>query len=69
MKLSVPKFISRKKEMLSAPKQVTFWIAVAFAVVGVIAKLVPSLGRLGISGWLVLIGFVILAAGALVENL
>ena len=69
MKLSVPKFMSRRKEMLSAPKQVTFWIAVAFAVVGVIAKLVPSLGRRGISGWLVLIGFVILAAGNLVENL
>ncbi len=54
---------------LSAPKQITFWIAVAFAVLGVIARLVPSLSRLGLSGWLVLIGFVILAAGNLVENL
>ncbi len=54
---------------LSAPKQITFWIAVAFAVVGVVARLIPSISRLGISGWLVLIGFVILAAGNLVENL
>jgi hypothetical protein len=54
---------------LSAPRQVTFWIAVAFAVIGVITKLVPSVSRAGVSGWLVLIGFVILAAGNLVENL
>ncbi len=54
---------------LSAPKQITFWIAVAIAVVGVIAKLVsiPMLSR-G-PGWLMLIAFVVLAAGNLIEGL
>ena len=54
---------------ISAPKQITFWIAVALAVVGVILKLIPSLSTLGLSGWLILIGFVVLAAGCLVEGL
>ncbi len=54
---------------ISAPKQLTFWIAVAVAVVGVILKLIPSLSALGFSGWLILIAFVILAAGCLVEGL
>ena len=54
---------------LSAPKQITFWIAVALAVIGVIVKLVPSFSKFGLSGWLILIGFVVLAAGNLVENL
>lgn len=54
---------------LSAPKQLTFWIAVAFAAVGVIVKLIPSLAQYGLSGWLVLIGFVVLAAGCRVDSL
>jgi len=54
---------------LSAPKQITFWIAVVIAVLGGIAKLVsiPVLSR-G-PGWLVLIAFVVLAAGNLIEGL
>ena len=54
---------------LSAPKQITFWIAVVIAVVGVIAKLVsiPMLSRE--PGWLVVIAFVVLAAGNLIEGL
>lgn len=54
---------------LSAPKQITFWIAVALVVIGIIVKLVPSLASSGFSGWLILIGFVVLAAGCLVEGL
>ena len=54
---------------LSAPKMITFWIAVAIAAIGVIMKLIPSVASLGLSGWLVLIGFVVLAAGCLVEGL
>ena len=54
---------------LSAPKQITFWVAVALAVIGVITKLIPSVAGLGFSGWLILIGFVVLAAGNLFENL
>ena len=54
---------------LSAPKQITFWIAVVIAALGVIAKLVtiPVLSRF--PGWLVLIAFVVLAAGNLIEGL
>ena len=54
---------------LSAPKQITFWIAVALAVLGLVFKLVPTLSGLGLAGWLILIGFVILAAGNLLEGL
>jgi hypothetical protein len=60
----------RKETMkLSAPKMITFWIAVAIAAIGVIMKLIPSIASLGLSGWLVLIGFIVLAAGCLVEGL
>jgi hypothetical protein len=54
---------------LSAPKQTTFWIAVVIAVVGVIAKLVTIPVLSGYAGWLVLIAFVVLAAGNLVQGL
>lgn len=53
---------------LSAPKQITFWIAVALVVLGLIFKLVPSLSALGLAGWLILIGFVVLAAGNVLEG-
>jgi len=60
----------RRHDMnLSAPKQITFWIAVALAVLGLVFKLVPTLSGLGLAGWLILIGFVILAAGNLLEDL
>jgi threonine/homoserine/homoserine lactone efflux protein len=54
---------------LSAPKQITFWVAVVVAVVGVIAALVtiPVLSTYAL--WIVVIAFVILAAGNLVEGL
>ena len=54
---------------LSAPKQITFWIAVALAILGILANFVPSLGLTGSSLWLVVIGFVVLAAGNLFEGL
>ncbi len=54
---------------LSAPKQVTFWIAVALVAAGVIVKLVHSLANTGFAGWLLLIGFVVLAAGNLFDSL
>ena len=53
---------------LSAPKQITFWIAVVIAVLGVITKLAfPALS--GYPGWLLLLAFVVLAAGNLIEGL
>ena len=54
---------------LSAPKQITFWIAVVLAVLGVLGSLVPSLGLAGFAFWLVVIGFVLLAAANLFEGL
>jgi threonine/homoserine/homoserine lactone efflux protein len=54
---------------LSAPKQITFWIAVVLAVLGILGSLVPSLGLGGFAFWLVVIGFVLLAAANLFEGL
>ena len=54
---------------LTAPKQITFWVAVVVAVVGVIADLVTIPVLSGIALWLVVIAFVILAAGVLIEGL
>ncbi len=54
---------------LSAPKQITFWIAVVIAVLGVIAKLVAIPMLSAYPGWLLLIAFVVLAAGNLIEGL
>ena len=50
---------------LSAPKQITFWVAAAIAVIGVVLRLllVPY------GGWLVGIAFVILALGNVVKGL
>jgi len=54
---------------LKAPKQITFWIAVAIAVVGVVLRLVniPSLS--GHPGWVELIAFVVLASANLIKGL
>jgi len=54
---------------LSAPKQITFWIAVVIAAVGVIAKLVAIPVLAAFPGWLILIAFVVLALGVMIEGL
>ena len=54
---------------LSAPKQITFWVAVVIAVLGAIAKLVAIPVLSGFPGWLLLIAFVVLALGNLIEGL
>ena len=54
---------------LSPPKQITFWIAVIVAVLGVIASLVTIPVLSGFSFWLVVIAFVILALGNMIEGL
>ena len=53
---------------LSEPKQVTFWIAVALAVVGVIANFVTIPVLSGFAFWLVVLGFVVLAVGNLAKG-
>ena len=54
---------------LSAPKNITFWIAVVVAVVGFIANFVTIPVLSGLSFWLVIVGFVILALGNLLQGL
>jgi len=54
---------------LSAPKVITFWIAVLLALLGVIAVLAPVASLVGYALWLVVAGFVLLALGNLVEGL
>jgi threonine/homoserine/homoserine lactone efflux protein len=54
---------------LSAPKQITFWIAVIVAVIGVIAGLVSIPVLSGFAFWIVVIAFIILAAANLLEGL
>ncbi len=53
---------------LSAPKQLTFWIAVILAVLGVLATLVTIPVLSGFAFWLVVIGFIVLAVGNLIEG-
>jgi hypothetical protein len=52
---------------LSAPKAVTFWIAVIFAVLGLIACFFPA--TLGVAFVPLLIGFVLLALGNVLQGL
>lgn len=54
---------------LSAPKQMTFIVAVVLAVVGLLASIVQLGFLTDLSFWLVLIGFIVLAAGCFVPNL
>ena len=54
---------------LSAPRQITFWISIVLVIVGILANFVSSLGLAGSSLWLVVIAFVILAAGNLFDGL
>jgi hypothetical protein len=54
---------------LSAPKMVTWWIAVVVGVIGVLDHFVklPLIG--GLSSYLVLLGFLILAVATVVDGL
>lgn len=54
---------------LSAPKQLTFWIAVIVAAIGVISSLVTIPVLSGLAFLLVVVGFIILAAANLMEGL
>jgi hypothetical protein len=54
---------------LSAPKQITFWIAVILGVLGILGTLVPTIGLGSFAGWLLMIGFIVLVLGNLLEGL
>lgn len=53
---------------LSAPKQVTWWVAVIIALLGLLSSFVsiPVLSSIAI--WVVFIGFVILALGTILSG-
>ena len=54
---------------LSAPKVITFWIAVALAVVGLLASQGLFSGLASYAFWLVVAGFVVLALGNLMKGM
>jgi heme/copper-type cytochrome/quinol oxidase subunit 1 len=54
---------------LSAPKQVTFIVAVVIALLGLLGSFVAIPMISGYSFWLVVVGFIILAAATMMEGL
>jgi hypothetical protein len=54
---------------LSAPKEITFIIAVVIAVVGLLATLVQIPVLSGLAVWLLVIGFVVLAVANLMSGM
>jgi threonine/homoserine/homoserine lactone efflux protein len=54
---------------LSAPKVVTFWIAVALVVLGILASQGVLAGLAAYAFWLVVVGFVVLALGVLMKGM
>ncbi len=54
---------------LTPPKQITFWISVILAVVGVLGTLVQIPIVSGIAIWLVVVAFALLAIALVVKGL
>ena len=54
---------------LSAPKQITWWIALVVGVVGVLAHLVTIPVLSGLSFWLLVVAFVLLILATLLKDL
>ena len=54
---------------LRAPKVVTFWIAVILALLGLLGQLVTIPVISGFAFWLVVVGFVLLMLGVLLDGL
>ncbi len=54
---------------LSAPKNLTFWIAVVIAVIGLIAFFGVIPGFAAYAFWIMLVAFVLLALGNLIGGL
>jgi len=52
---------------LSAPKNTTFYVAAGLAVIALIGYFIASFS--GLAPWLMLVAFLVLAAGNLLENL
>lgn len=52
-----------------SPKQVTFWVAVVVAVIGIFGSLVTIPVLSGFAFWLVVIAFIILVLGNLIDGM
>lgn len=63
------KEIKIMKLTLTEPKVVTFWIAVALALLGILASQGIISGLASYAFWLVVAGFVLLALGNLIKDL
>lgn len=57
------------KLKLSEPKVITFWIAVALAVAGILAFQGILTGLAGYAFWMVAAGFILLALANLIKDL
>lgn len=53
---------------LSAPKQTTFWIAVILAILGLLSFLVEIPVLSGFATWLIVVAFIILMIGNLIDG-
>jgi hypothetical protein len=53
----------------SAPKQITWWVAVIVGAVGILAYLVTIPVLSGFAFWLLAVGFVLLAVATAVKSL
>jgi threonine/homoserine/homoserine lactone efflux protein len=65
----MPFILGGETMTLSQPKQITFWIAVVVAVVGILASLVTIPVLSGFAFWIVVVAFVLLAAACLIDGL
>ena len=54
---------------LSPPKEITFWVAVILAAIGVISTLTPIKGITPYAFWFVVAGFIVLMLGNMVKGL
>lgn len=54
---------------LSAPKQVTFLIAIILAILAVVANLVVIPAISGFAFWILVIAFIVLAVGNMVDGI
>ena len=54
---------------LTPPKEIVFYIAVALAVIGLIVTIVQVPGLTPLAFWIVLLGFIVLAAGNTVTGM
>jgi uncharacterized membrane protein HdeD (DUF308 family) len=59
----------RIKMKLSAPKNITWWIAVILGLLGFLGGLVTIPGISGMSFWLLFLGFALLAVATFVDGL